>query len=83
MMIFTVYGDAMTKGKKFYEDHVTFSANSWEEATEIAKEKYMEKDKKMSYDTNGNYRKSIIDDFKPISIIKGFDFEEDVEMRMI
>lgn len=83
MMIFTVYGDAMTKGKKIYEDHVTFSANSWEEVTEIAKEKYMEKDEKMSYDMNGNYRKSIIDDFKPISIIKGFDFEEDVETRII
>lgn len=83
MMIFTVYGDAMAKGKKIYEDHVTFSANSWEEAIEIAKEKYMEQDKKMSYDMNGNYRKSVVDDFKPISIIKGYNFEEEVEMKML
>lgn len=76
-MVFTVYGDAMVKGRKFYEDHVTFSASSWEEAIKIGKEKYMKKEHRNPNDP------SIVDDFIPFSIINGFDFEENVEIRIL
>lgn len=76
-MIFTVYGDAMLKGRKLYEDHVTFYASSWEEAIKLGKEKYMQKENRNPDDP------SVIDDFIPVSVIKGFHFEENVEMRMI
>ena len=73
MNVFTVFGNAMVNGKTFYEDHITFTAASFDDAVEMAKVRYMSR----------NSDDSIIDDFIPISVMNGYYFQDDVEFRKI
>ena len=73
MKVFTVFGNAMVNGKTFYEDHITFTAASFDDAVEVAKGRYMSR----------NSDDSIIDDFIPISVRNDYYFQDDVEFRKI
>ena len=85
MNVFTVFGEAMVNGRKFYDDHITFSATSFDEAIEIAKSKYFDrKSKDEAWDkAHGGNGVNIIDDFIPTAIMNGYIFQDDVEIRKI